>query len=49
MARRMVFPYNTWNYAHNRNYLSYVQEQLGLPSGRFAERANCWPFHSIRS
>ncbi|HUE85847.1 MAG TPA: hypothetical protein VMO26_07180 [Vicinamibacterales bacterium] len=21
-----------WNYAHNRNYLSYVQEQLGLPS-----------------
>ena len=32
MSRRMVFPYNTWNYAHNRNYLSYVQEQLGLPS-----------------
>lgn len=32
MARRLVFPYNTWNYAHNRNYLSYVQEQLGLPS-----------------
>ena len=31
MGRRMVFPYNTWNYAHNRNYLSYVQEQLGLP------------------
>jgi len=32
MGRQMVFPYNTWNYAHNRNYLSYVQEQLGLPS-----------------
>ena len=32
MNRQMVFPYNTWNYAHNRNYLSYVQEQLGLPS-----------------
>jgi peroxiredoxin len=32
MGRRLVFPYNTWNYAHNRNYLSYVQEQLGLPS-----------------
>ena len=32
MGRRMVFPYNSWNYAHNRNYLSYVQEQLGLPS-----------------
>jgi peroxiredoxin len=31
MGRRMVFPYNTWNYAHNRNYLSYAQEQLGLP------------------
>ena len=29
MGRQMVFPYNTWNYAHNRNYLSYVQEQLG--------------------
>ncbi len=32
MGRQMVFPYNTWNYAHNRNYLSYVQEQLGLPA-----------------
>lgn len=32
MGRQMVFPYNTWNYAHNRNYLSYVQEQLGLPT-----------------
>jgi peroxiredoxin/tetratricopeptide (TPR) repeat protein len=32
MGERMVFPYNTWNYAHNRNYLSYVQEQLGLVS-----------------
>jgi peroxiredoxin/tetratricopeptide (TPR) repeat protein len=30
MGERLVFPYNTWNYAHNRNYLSYVQEQLGL-------------------
>ena len=32
MGRQMVFPYNTWNYAHNRTYLSYAQEQLGLPS-----------------
>jgi peroxiredoxin len=32
MGRQMVFPFNTWNYAHNRTYLSYVQEQLGLPS-----------------
>ena len=31
MGDRLVFPYNTWNYAHSRNYLSYVQEQLGLP------------------
>ena len=30
MGDTLVFPYNTWNYAHNRNYLSYVQEQLGL-------------------
>ena len=30
MGEQLVFPYNTWNYAHNRNYLSYVQEQLGL-------------------
>ena len=30
MGETLVFPYNTWNYAHNRNYLSYVQEQLGL-------------------
>ena len=32
MGEKLVFPYNTWNYAHNRNYLSYVQEQLGLPN-----------------
>ena len=32
MAEMLVFPYNTWNYAHNRNYLSYVQEHLGLPA-----------------
>lgn len=30
MGRRLVFPYNTWNYAHNRSYLSYIQEQLGM-------------------
>lgn len=30
MHDRMVFPFNTWNYAHNRNYLSYIQEQLGM-------------------
>ena len=30
MAERMTFPYNHWNYGHNRNYLSYIQEQLGM-------------------
>ncbi|MHC5003239.1 MAG: redoxin domain-containing protein [Planctomycetota bacterium] len=32
MERRMTLPYHNWNYAHNRNYLSFIQEQLGLPS-----------------
>lgn len=31
MNERMALPYETWNYAHNRNYLCYIQEQLGLP------------------
>ena len=30
MRQRMIFPFNNWNYAHNRNYLSYIQEQLGM-------------------
>jgi len=29
-----VHPFDSWNYAHNQNYLAWVQEQLGL-----AERA----------
>lgn len=32
MEQRMTLPYHNWNYAHNRNYLSYIQEQLGMPS-----------------
>ena len=32
MGEQMVFPFNYWNYGHNRNYLSYIQEQLGMPS-----------------
>ena len=32
MQRRMIYPFNNWNYAHNRNYLSYIQEQLGMPA-----------------
>lgn len=31
MRQRLVFPFNTWNYAHNQNYLGYIQEQLGMP------------------
>lgn len=30
MLKRMAFPFNTWNYAHNQNYLSYIQTQLGM-------------------
>jgi peroxiredoxin len=30
MLKRMAFPFNTWNYAHNQNYLCYIQTQLGL-------------------
>lgn len=30
MKQRMIFPFNDWNYGHNRNYLSYIQEQLGM-------------------
>lgn len=29
MNRRLAMPYETWNYVHNRDYLSYIQEQLG--------------------
>ena len=32
----MTFPFNNWNYGHNLNYLSYIQEQLGM-----ADRARC--------
>lgn len=31
MKTQLQFPFNTWNYAHNRHYLSYIQEQLGMP------------------
>ena len=32
MNERMALPFETWNYAHNRNYLCYIQEQLGMAS-----------------
>ncbi len=30
MHAQQVFPFNYWNWGHNRHYLSYIQEQLGL-------------------
>lgn len=30
MRETLTFPFNHWNYGHNRNYLSYIQEQLGM-------------------
>jgi peroxiredoxin/tetratricopeptide (TPR) repeat protein len=30
MKESLTFPFNNWNYGHNRNYLSYIQEQLGM-------------------
>jgi peroxiredoxin len=30
MKQRLAFPFDTWNYAHNQNYLCYIQEQLGM-------------------
>ena len=30
MNEQLALPFETWNYAHNRNYLCYIQEQLGM-------------------
>lgn len=30
MNERLALPFETWNYAHNRNYLCWIQEQLGM-------------------
>lgn len=30
MNQQLALPFETWNYAHNRNYLCYLQEQLGM-------------------
>jgi peroxiredoxin/tetratricopeptide (TPR) repeat protein len=30
MNERLALPFETWNYAHNRNFLCYIQEQLGM-------------------
>lgn len=29
MNERLALPFENWNYPHNRDYLSYIQEQLG--------------------
>ncbi len=29
MTERFAFPFENWNYPHNRDYLCYIQEQLG--------------------
>ncbi|MFZ4509018.1 MAG: redoxin domain-containing protein [Fimbriimonas sp.] len=30
MNDRLALPFETWNFQHNRNYLSFIQEQLGM-------------------
>lgn len=30
MREHMVLPYHDWNYVHNRDFLSYIEEQLGM-------------------
>src|SRR5579872_2796828 len=36
MNETLTFPFNQWNYGHNRNYLSYIQEQLGMVQAAMA-------------
>ncbi len=31
MNERLALPFESWNFAHNRNYLCHIQEQLGMP------------------
>ena len=30
MNQQLALPFETWNFAHNRNYLCWIQEQLGM-------------------
>ena len=30
MNDRLALPHQSWNYSHNRNYLCFIQEQLGM-------------------
>jgi peroxiredoxin len=36
MLERMKLPFETWNFAHNRNYLCYIQEHLGQADAAIA-------------
>ncbi|MBY0506023.1 MAG: redoxin domain-containing protein [Bryobacteraceae bacterium] len=36
MHAQQVFPFNYWNWGHNRHYLNYIQEQLGQPEAAIA-------------
>ncbi len=36
MSERLALPFETWNFAHNRNYLSYIHEQLGMERASLA-------------
>ena len=36
MQQRQVFPFADWDYTHNRNYLCYFHEQLGMPDAAIA-------------
>ncbi len=36
MQDSFTFTFDNWNYGHNRAYLSYIQEQLGLPEAALA-------------
>jgi peroxiredoxin len=36
MHEQFVFPFNYWNYGHNRNYLCFIQEQLGMAAAAIA-------------
>ena len=36
MNERLALPFETWNYAHNRNYLCFIQEQLGMEQAALA-------------
>jgi len=36
MNERLALPFETWNFAHNRDYLCYIQEQLGMEQAALA-------------